>query len=94
MPHVAGVFAFCFFIGFALKTPMHSKLGKESAMSILLGVGVASAYPAYYKRIYYTNVETVYRDLRKAIKMNPALAKPDDEVSINKNFGPSKWNKD
>ena len=34
----------------------------------------------------------MYNDLRKAIKLNPALAKPDSDTEINKNFGPSKWN--
>ena len=26
------------------------------------------------------------------MKLNPALAKPDDDVAVTKNFGPSKWN--
>ena len=71
---------------------MHSKLIKESGYSVILGLTCGAAYPAYYKRIWMTNVYTVYEDLRKAIKLNPALAKPDDDVAINKNFGPSKWN--
>ena len=91
-PYVGGVFAFVYFIGFALRTPMHSKLVKESGMSLMMGMATAAFYPWYYKRIYDTNVHTVYNDLRKAIKLNPKLAKPDDDTAINKNFGPSKWN--
>jgi len=71
---------------------MHSRLVKESAISVVLGMATASLYPYYYKRVYVTNVVTVYNDLRKAIKLNPALAKPDSDTEINKNFGPSKWN--
>ena len=58
----------------------------------MLGMATASLYPYYYRRVYTTNVETVYDDLRLAIKRNPTLAKPDDDTAINKNFGPSKWN--
>ena len=91
-PYVGGVLSLVYFIGFALKVPMHSKLLKESGMAVALGLTSAALYPYYYKQIYTTNVCTVYDDLRKAIKLNPALAKPDDDTAINKNFGPSKWN--
>ena len=91
-PYLGGLFSLVYFIGFALKVPMHSRLVKESAISVVLGMATASLYPYYYKRVYVTNVVTVYNDLRKAIKLNPALAKPDSDTEINKNFGPSKWN--
>ena len=91
-PYVGGVLSVFFFVGFALRTPLHAKLLKETAFSVGLGMLTATAYPWYYKRIYETNVCTVYSDLRLAIKRNPALAKPDDSTAINKNFGPSKWN--
>ena len=91
-PYIGGVLAVGFLFGFALVTPMSSRLLKESVMSVGLGMGLAGLYPYYYKRIYLTNVCTVYDDLRKAIKLNPALAKPDDASAVNKNFGPSKWN--
>ena len=63
-PYVGGVLAFVYFIGFALRTPMHSKLVKEAGYSVLLGMGTAAAYPYYYKRIYMTNVCRVYDGLR------------------------------
>mmetsp|Transcript_1321 Transcript_1321/g.1795 ORF Transcript_1321/g.1795 Transcript_1321/m.1795 type:complete len:117 (+) Transcript_1321:235-585(+) len=81
-PYLGGVLALCYFVGFALKTPMHSKLLKESGLSLFLGFTSAAFYPYYYKRIYLTNVCTVYDDLRQAIKQNPALAKPDDDTAI------------
>ena len=93
-PYLAGVLSVFYFVGFALRTPMHSRLYKETGYSVLLALATASLYPYYYKNIYITNVETVYDDLRLAIKQNPALAKPDDDTAINKNFGPSKWNSD
>ena len=92
MPYMAGVAAFGYFLAFAMFRPMHSKLIKESVASALLGFLTVTPYTYYYKRIWMTNVCTVYDDLRLAIKLNPALAKPDDDVAINKNFGPSKWN--
>ena len=91
-PYLGGVCAMVYFVGFALYTPMHSKLLKEIGISLLLGGATASLYPYYYKKKWMQNVCTVYNDLRKAIKLNPALAKPDDDTTINKNFGPSKWN--
>ena len=91
-PYFGGFLSVVFFIGFAVKTPMHSKLLKETGLSVMLGLASAAVYPYYYKRIYQTNVNTVYEDLRKAIVLNPALATPDDDTAINKNFGPSKWN--
>ena len=93
-PYVSGVLAFGYFIGFALYTPMHSRLLKEAGLSLFMGGMTAAFYPYHYKRIWMTNVCTVYNDLRKAIKLNPTLAKPDDDIAINKNFGPSKWNTD
>ena len=91
-PYIGGVLSVVYFIGFALRTPMHSKLVKETGLSLLLGMSTAAAYPYYYKNIYMTNVCRVYDGLRQAIERNPALAKPDDDVAITKNFGPSKWN--
>ena len=91
-PYLAGVLSIFYFVGFALKVPMHAKLYKETGYSAMLGLATACLYPYYYKRVYITNVETVYEDLRLAISRNPKLAKPDDTTAINKNFGPSKWN--
>ena len=91
-PYVSGALALVYFVGFALWTPMHAKLLKEAAFSVVLGGATASLYPYHYRRVWMANVCTVYNDLRKAIKLNPALAKPDDDTAINKNFGPSKWN--
>ncbi len=72
-PYVGGVLALGYFVGFAMFVPMHSKLLKETVISGLLGLTTAALFPYYYKRIYTTNVCTVYDDLRKAIKLNPAL---------------------
>ena len=91
-PYLGGALALGYFFGFALIVPLHSNLLRESGMSLILGMATAYLYPHYYKRIYMTNVCTVYDDLRKAIRLNPALAKPDSDKDINKNFGPNKWN--
>ena len=91
-PYLGCALGVVYFFGFALVMPLHVNLVKESALSLLLGMVTAYAYPWYYKRIYLTNVCTVYDNLRLAIKLNPKLAKPDSDKDINKNFGPSKWN--
>ena len=91
-PYLGGVLSIFYFIGFAIRTPMHSKLLKETGYSVLLGLATAALYPYYKKQVYVKNVCTVYDDLRLAIKENPVLAKPDDTTAIQKNFGPSKWN--
>ena len=63
-PYIGGVLSVVYFIGFALRTPMHSKLIKETGLSVLLGMSTAAAYPYYYKNIYMTNVCRVYDGLR------------------------------
>ena len=47
MPVGTAIFGFLFFIGFAIKTPLTSKLYKELGYSIFLGAGVTYSYVAY-----------------------------------------------
>ena len=47
MPVGTAIFGFMFFIGFAIKTPLTSKLYKELGYSIFLGAGVTYSYVWY-----------------------------------------------
>ena len=90
-PYIGGFSAIFFFIGFALKAPMSSKLYKESFYSLGLGMLLGSAYPYYYRNVYMTLVDDVYHKLKRRFEMNPQLAVVDNEQDVNKNFGISKW---
>ena len=46
-PLIAGLLAFGIWVGFALKTPIYSKLYKEAGYSLILGTGVSYSY-AYW----------------------------------------------
>lgn len=62
-----------FFIGYAIRTPMHSKLYKELAKSLALGAGVTYSYPAYYRYKYHSIVEDSYEIVRQKFEANPKL---------------------
>ena len=53
-------FALVYFVGFVLKSPLSSKLYKETAYSLLLGGLTASIYPLYYRRIYLKTIDSIY----------------------------------
>ena len=90
-PYIGMFGAVFFFIGYALRAPMSSKLYRESCFSVGLGMFFGSAYPLYYRSVYINLVDEVYHQLKRRFEANPHLAIIDDENSINKNFGISKW---
>jgi len=76
---------------FAYRTPLTSKLYKESLYSFAIGCTLASAYPHYYKTIYNEKVSRSYFWLKAKFERFPELNIPDGD-NVNKNFGMSKWN--
>ena len=52
IPYLGAVFAFGFFIVYAIKTPLTSNLYKETVYSMALGLGMASCVPLYYRKAY------------------------------------------
>lgn len=91
LPYLGSVFGLMFFIGFAYVTPLSSKLYKESAMSLVLGMGLAAQYPFYYRREYLKQVGLIYDRLNVVFEKHPHLKKPDSEDAV-KNFGFTRWN--
>jgi Na+/melibiose symporter-like transporter len=73
LPYLGSAIGFCFFIGFALWTPLHSKLYKESLYSLGMGMAVAAQVPIYYRRDYIRTVESVYDQLIARFEMYPHL---------------------
>ena len=91
LPYAGATVGFLFFIGFALLTPMHSKLYKEAVYSMGMGTAVAALWPYYYRKQYLKSVEQVYEQLVARFERFPHLNKPDHDDSV-KNFGFNKWN--
>ena len=60
-PLIAGVLAVGFWVGFALRTPVYSKLYKEFGYSLLLGTGVSYSYAYYHYLKYLSVVDESYR---------------------------------
>ena len=64
IPYLGGLFAACFFIGFAIWTPLHSKLYKESLASLFMGLGLASTFTYAKRRTYLQEIDLIYNELR------------------------------
>lgn len=90
-PYLGGVFGIGFFCYYAITRPLGLKLYKELLFSYLQGLGVSSTFVYYYHRQYIQEVDVQYRYLRQMFKDNPALELIDDDQSMNKNFGLSKY---
>ena len=72
-PLIAGVLAVGFWIGFAYRTPIYSKLYKEMGYSIVLGTGVSYSY-AYFHYLKYLNVvDESYNIVRMRFAQNPQI---------------------
>ena len=91
IPYLGAVFAFGFFIAFAIKTPLTSNLYKETVYSLAMGLGLASTVPLYYRNIYLKRVGEAYDLLKMRFDKFPEQAIPDSE-NVVKNFGATRWN--
>ena len=95
-PVFTGMLSLAFFVGFALKTPLHKKLFKETGYSVCLGAlfGYIPVYFSYQK--YLTVVDESYAIVKQKFDMNPKLIEKvenEDNSSVHiKNFGLSIWN--
>lgn len=90
-PYIGGIFGLVYFIGFAIKAPLSSKLYKESLYSLMMGMATAGTIPLYYRYHYTKTVNSIYNQLVERFEMYPHLEVPDSGDSI-KNFGMNKWN--
>jgi len=87
IPYQGGFFALIFFVGFAIKSPISSKLYKETVLSLLMGGLCGSAFTICKRDQYHKKVSSVYWDMKHQIDENPKLGKIDDEREVVKNFG-------
>ena len=60
VPYVGAGFAFIYFIGFAVMTPLSSKLYKETFYALGMGMATAGLYPLYYRRLYLQTIDSIY----------------------------------
>jgi hypothetical protein len=81
------IIGFAFLCGFAIRTPLTSKLYKEAGYSVLMGAGVSYTYVHYYKLKYLECVDSTYDKLKKHFAENPILNVIKDDNKILKNFG-------
>lgn len=65
LPYLGGFFGAIFFVGFAIRTPIASKLYKETFLSMVLGMGTAAQYTLYKRRQYLVEVDRVYAALKE-----------------------------
>ncbi len=91
MPVTTLIFGVIFFTGFAIRTPLTSKLYKELLYSMLMGAGISYGYVYQQKRIYNQKVEEIYDRLKGKFATNPILSTMKEDEQIIKNFGYSKW---
>ena len=67
--------AVIYFVGFAVRTPLHYKLYKETLYAFGLGMLTAMTYPYYYRRQYLKNVDEIYWYLQAAFEKHPEMRK-------------------
>lgn len=93
LPVFGGIIGMFFFVGFAYRRPLSSKLYKEAVQSFFLGCACASVYPLYNRKLYLEGVSDAYDMLKLRFRKYPQMEQPDSENAM-KNFGYSKWNDD
>ena len=85
--------ATAFFVRYALRAPMTSKLYKELGYSLFLGFITTYPYPYYYNQKYVDVIEECYEIVQDKFQHNPKFFNNEDQnASINKNFGLSQYN--
>jgi len=87
VPYVAGVVGLGCFIGFALFSPIQSRLYKEILYSAVIGAAVGYSYSYYYKLEYLKMVDEVYDIMKHRFASNPEMATMKEDEQILKNFG-------
>ena len=95
-PLVAACLSFGCFIGYAVKTPIYSKLYRELGKSILLGA-TFGYIPSYFSHQKYLGVvDESYEIVKQKFEANPKIienVENHDNSSLHiKNFGLSAWN--
>ncbi len=80
-----------FFTGFAIKTPLTSKLYKEACYSLIMGAGCSYIYVHQQMKKYHNFVDEIYDKLKFKFATNPILSTMREDEQVIKNFGYSKY---
>ena len=72
-PMLSGILAFGFFVRFAYKTPVYSKLYKELGYSMAMGGAVGYSYAYYYYMKYIQVVDESYEVVKQKFANNPEM---------------------
>lgn len=91
MPVSTGILGFFIFCGFAVRTPLTSKLYKELAYSMLMGAGLSYTYVWKQKQKYHEYIDEIYDKLKGKFATNPILSTMKEDEQIIKNFGYNKF---
>jgi hypothetical protein len=91
MPVSTCILGFFIFCGYAVKTPLTSKLYKELVYSLLMGAGISYLYVWKQKRAYLGYVDEIYDRLKSKFATNPILSTMKEDEQIIKNFGLTKF---
>lgn len=91
MPVSTCILGFIFFCGFAVRTPLTSKLYKELGYSVMMGAGLSYLYVWKQKRHYLEFVDQTYDKLKNKFATNPILSTMKEDEQIIKNFGLTKF---
>ncbi len=74
MPVTTLILGGIFFIGYAIRTPLTSKLYKELVYSMLMGAGISYIYVHKQKQKYHAFVDEIYDKLKNKFATNPILS--------------------
>ena len=74
MPVSTIILGAVFFVGFAIRTPLTSKLYKELGYSALMGAGISYLYVHQQKLKYHALVDDIYDKVKLKFASNPILS--------------------
>lgn len=74
MPVSTIFFGVIFFVIYAIRTPLTSKLYKEALYSTLMGAGISYGYVHYQKKKYLRYVDEIYDRMKNRFATNPILS--------------------
>ena len=94
-PAMALIASFVFFIGFAIRVPVHRNLVREAFYSLGLGFGTTYTYPYLKYQNYLSVIDECYDIATGEFKKRPGLIEQindDQNPAVLKNFGLSQSN--
>jgi hypothetical protein len=91
MPVSTLILGAVFFVGFAIRTPLTSKLYKELGYSLIMGAGLSYTYVHQQKLKYHALIDDIYDKVKLKFASNPILSTMREDEQIIKNFGFTKF---